>query len=645
MASSSDEVRVPIALPVETNAKQAAQDVGELRDSIARSRDVLKEAATSFRNLRGKTDEVKAAKDQLKAVMDREKQSISEATLKLLKHGSSLDGMSDKTKGAAKAAKAATKDTDALKEGVSQLKAPLAEGAGGMGAMELAAGGMAAAAVAAAAAVGALVVGLARWAIKGADAARSMNLVREAATGSALNAENLGTQIDALAKRVPTSTAALNDLATSLAKSRLGGQTTVDTLNAVAQANAAVGDAGGAKIREIIERGKLAQRMYLGLLELQGTGLEFDDVAEALSRSMKVGVDEARKALTTGRVKLADGAAAMREAVEKKFGGINLRKMMSLEGLAETAAKLGESLTKGINLEPAAKAAAGFLKVFDTSTTTGAVLQRAVTAFGNGIVSLIERGAPLAKQFMRGLIVGGLQIYVTYLQVRNALRGAFGDSQTIKQISTLLEHTDWLNVALEAGRYAINAVAIGVAMLGVAVAGVIAPFVFAGKAIKSLIDTAANAREAFKVEGWTGLGRAIVDGLVSGIKGQAQLVVDTVKGLGTAAKESFKASLGIHSPSRVFAEFGRQTTAGFEQGVTQSAPKAEAAVSSMVSPPSAEARAGAGSGGSATFNITLVVQSTGGTPQAQAEDPKLLEAVTKLFRDAAAAAGFAVGVT
>jgi hypothetical protein len=52
---------------------------------------------------------------------------------------------------------------------------------------------------------------------------------------------------------------------------------------------------------------------------------------------MHVGVEQAKQALFEGRVKLADGAAALRAAVEKKFGGVNLRQMLSLREHREEA--------------------------------------------------------------------------------------------------------------------------------------------------------------------------------------------------------------------------------------------------------------------------------------------------------------------
>ncbi|WP_246189186.1 phage tail tape measure protein [Pandoraea anapnoica] len=63
-------------------------------------------------------------------------------------------------------------------------------------------------------------------------------------------------------------------------------------------------------------------------------------------------------------------------------------------------------------------------------------------------------------------------------------------------------------------------------------------------------------------------GANIVQGLANGITSAASYVKDAVVGLGERTVSWFKEKLGIHSPSRVFAELGGFTMAGLEQGIT-----------------------------------------------------------------------------
>lgn len=67
---------------------------------------------------------------------------------------------------------------------------------------------------------------------------------------------------------------------------------------------------------------------------------------------------------------------------------------------------------------------------------------------------------------------------------------------------------------------------------------------------------------------FTGFGGMLLDGLISGITGKLGAVKEAISGVGESTIGWFKEKLGIHSPSRVFAELGGFTMAGLEQGLT-----------------------------------------------------------------------------
>lgn len=87
-----------------------------------------------------------------------------------------------------------------------------------------------------------------------------------------------------------------------------------------------------------------------------------------------------------------------------------------------------------------------------------------------------------------------------------------------------------------------------------------------------------------------GLGVAIVKGLIGGITGNTGMVMDAVRSIATNAVNAGKGALGISSPSRVFAEMGAQTAAGFSQGINAGAPDVGRTVDSMLSTPTVEGR-------------------------------------------------------
>lgn len=66
---------------------------------------------------------------------------------------------------------------------------------------------------------------------------------------------------------------------------------------------------------------------------------------------------------------------------------------------------------------------------------------------------------------------------------------------------------------------------------------------------------------------FTDFGGMLLDGLVNGIQNKLGAVKEAITGAGDATIGWFKEKLGIHSPSRVFAELGGFTMAGLEQGL------------------------------------------------------------------------------
>jgi phage-related protein len=68
-----------------------------------------------------------------------------------------------------------------------------------------------------------------------------------------------------------------------------------------------------------------------------------------------------------------------------------------------------------------------------------------------------------------------------------------------------------------------------------------------------------------------GVGRDLVRGLINGVKAMAGQVVSAAKGVVKGAVDGAKSLLGISSPSKVFAQIGRDVGAGFIKGLTGTA--------------------------------------------------------------------------
>lgn len=109
----------------------------------------------------------------------------------------------------------------------------------------------------------------------------------------------------------------------------------------------------------------------------------------------------------------------------------------------------------------------------------------------------------------------------------------------------------------------------GIELLGELAAGIIRGIPNLLAKIPEVIKAAVNA---FKNHDWASTGRAIIDGIVNGIKAAGGAIVDVLKNLAKQAWQSVKNFLGIGSPSRVFADqIGRWIPAGIAEGIEANA--------------------------------------------------------------------------
>lgn len=99
-------------------------------------------------------------------------------------------------------------------------------------------------------------------------------------------------------------------------------------------------------------------------------------------------------------------------------------------------------------------------------------------------------------------------------------------------------------------------------LIGGIVASIPSLIVAAGELVVMLVKTIASGVESF-----VDCGFQLVAGLWQGIQNSWGNLVSNVKNLGKNLVNGLKDILGIHSPSRVFAEIGEYCVSGFEEGI------------------------------------------------------------------------------
>lgn len=579
------EARFQISLEgnAETASTAAADAMAKLRDAILGSQSRVQSFNSELRRLKGSSDEVAAAKNELKAKINAEQAAITAATLGLARHGTTLKEVSDalrktsasegtlvseaqkassvlKTvskaandngtahdRGASGVARAvdALRGLDVVGRGafrrMNELKESVSGAGGAVGIAAIGLIGLAAAVVKVTEAAVQGAVAFGKWIIESANAQRSMLLFEQGALGtsrgmlaSAQSAQNFAAQIDDLAGRVPQARDELAALGNELAGKGLRGQPLVDAMNAIAQTASAKGQAAGDLLKAQLE------------------------------------------------ASLGGGAAAARKMAEAQFSAINADKLLDLNVQANRFKENMVAMTRDINLTPLLTAIASITGFFSADSVTGAAIKQIVTAIGNQLGKWAEAAAPFIKNAMKQLLILGLEAGIMFLQLYHRVRDAFGPDTT--------SSVDLLNVALS-GLKGLLDITIGGVIGAYAVWRVLAAALHEVMSAVKAVEDAFSSAKAFLSQGWSDIGKQIIDGLVSGITGGVSAVANAVSGVATKAKDTFKGLLGIHSPSTVFADMGQNTTAGFAQGVDSGGDQVRAATRGLA----ADATAGVAS--------------------------------------------------
>lgn len=370
----------------------------------------------------------------------------------------------------------------------------------------------------------------------------------------------------------------------------------------------------------------------------------------------------------------AAGAAITGQSVKKlsddvkaRLGGIAKQQMLDLDVQQMKLRENFDRLFDGINVNPFAIAFKAVADLMSQATYSGQALKQLIEDLFKPLGANAEATGMIIRRFFQGLIIGALRVRIVLLQAENWWLRAFGSSK-------IMQAFDLQNAAVKMGEIALyglmGALALTVGMVGLLVSSVVtfASFVAAqyaavGAAIYGhylLIKTVVTELfELWDSIDWTGLGNAIVDGLVNGLTAGWEKVKGAVKDLGSAAYNEFKSFFKIASPSKLMNnEVGYQIGAGQAEGMHRSnklvaaearnmgklaLDQSQQAVNGAGGSASAGATGSSGAGGAAASpKIQLTISEL--NVQARSEDPKefarsLKEELTKLLEGAAIEAG------
>lgn len=417
----------------------------------------------------------------------------------------------------------------------------------------------------------------------------------------------------------------------------------------------AAGDLGALEGPQAAERAITAIRQIrakgvLQMEELQGqladAGLNVGDVVNQLARSRGMrGTDRAnsaaiRQLITGKRIDAQEGINAILQVIADRGGG-RLGNVLDTQSRGAEAAmnrlsnawlllrsNFAQSPAFGriidfisriaASLDPASESSRRFsaqidrLFTFLTGPLASVDLARVFTMLANAIdfgARAFGAMLPLAIAFISG-VAGPLRatapVVVGMLQRMFAVMFSGGMSaETFRQIGTVL------GVVASVG---VGAIGLLIAAVGLLIKGFSFAYTFISAAWTRIIETfrsAPNTLLGFIGAAITGF----MDGLIAGFGAVAQRVANF---FGVSFPQVVKDALGIHSPSRVFAKIGMQTTAGFTQGMQSGEGSIASAANNLVRIPTV---IGNRNTNSSSVVVNLTVQAPqGGDATSWAED-------------------------
>lgn len=512
-------------------ARQAAASLSDLKTKIDADNKALSEMQAAMRRLKGGTTTNSTAFKELQDRISAQKAGIARAQASYIDLGGTFGKVEKATE------MASFGFSDVLLK-LQSLPAPLMKAG--------------AAWLAFAAAVGTGILALLRYGVVASDARRAEQLhvegmmtIRRWHGIAAGSASDYMRSVDRASASVSLGREQVSEYARALHTAGLRGGTLTSALEAVTIASSVQGDGPARRI-------------------------------------MGMAIAAAR----TGR-----SVEALSDKIKSRLGGIARRQMLSLDVQSRKLQESLQFLTGGLKIENFLGALGEITQMLSANTASGRALKIVFEALFNPLLEGIGGAGPLAKRFFQGMVIAALHLTIGILRVGKELKRVFGvDMFQGVDKGAVAVQVGVAALSMFAGMLIVTAAAAGLlaVALGLVVVSslaIMAPFLLAGAAIvwvglklKELWDYASK-------QNWSEIGTSILDGMTRGVLSARTRFRAAIFSAAEDAKNAMKDALGIHSPSRAFAELGIQIPRGLAAGVETGSPSAQAAIDGLVAVP------------------------------------------------------------
>lgn len=344
------------------------------------------------------------------------------------------------------------------------------------------------------------------------------------------------------------------------------------------------------------------------LLQLADAGLETSAVYEQLAKILGKSVPDVQKLISAGKVDADTAIQAILAAINQQAGGgaagaaAAKKSLESITGLIRRLENLPQNVLFSMDVAPGMERVRAFMKelssYFDASSESGKLLTAVLgDAFNEFIAGLLGEDISSGTDGLKSAL-DSIVAMIKRLNQDGKIRD-FGTSlrYMASAIMFAVSVLDSFSISIQQYSAAASAMEDLSQSVTEAIVGFMGDII---EWVRSLADIdPAEAIDAISsigtsiwdaatefVMGAMNVGAMIVEGLATGILGNSAAVLNAISQVAGGAIAWAEQILGIHSPSKVFAEIGSFTAEGFAVGVASN-DNAQGALADMAAPPDA----------------------------------------------------------
>lgn len=323
---------------------------------------------------------------------------------------------------------------------------------------------------------------------------------------------------------------------------------------------------------------------------LLGASANQQDLYQAMQKG-EVSIEEVNDAMIKLSKNGGEGFASWTEQAKSAGGGINMALVNIKAGIQRNIANVLDAVNKRFEkfggiagvmekvLAPINAIGDAISGVINGELSFEDAITNLLTSLSAKLPEFIKKGADMVLNLASGiaqalpqLIVKGLNALTSFVQGLGS-----GDGQLISKAFDIV-------VKLAGGliKNLPQILSAGVKLILALLQGITSAFgTLLGKvgALVKKIPTAIKSG----LGNLTSIGKNLITGLWNGIKSAFDSTISKVKALASKLPSAVKKVLGIHSPSRVFAEIGMYTGEGFALGIERSYRQVQSAMGGLYS--------------------------------------------------------------